>query len=412
MPHCQGHELLKILQISYVFPPELSIGDGITNVVYNLSKELVRQGHDVSVYASNALDLTGQKKIKSSKPRSVNGVRVHYLDYLIKYQTFFYTPRLVSLLNRTISSFDVVHIHDLRSFQGIATAFFAEKHGVPYVYHPHGSFLSSLPQSFVTRTSRILLDRIASTTRVRNAAKIIASNQDESDLFTSCLKIPKQKLTILPNGLDLDIFKIQPAKGHFRKSIGLKKTDRMILYLGRIHHTKGISLILRAFSHLKQYFDFECAKLVLVGPDGGYLGEAHELADSLGIIDSVKFAGFVSNEERHQALVDSDIFLTPSFTGFPITFLEACANGLPIVTTTLGEQLDWIDGNAGVVATPTPQNLASSMYKLLSNERLRIEMSQRCIEIVKSTFSLEAVVRKLVRIYKDVVNSGTQHDTK
>ena len=401
---------MKILQINYVFPPNLAIGDGITNVAYNLSKELVRQGHDVSVYTSNALDLAGCRKINSSKPQSVNGVKVHYLDYSFKFRTFFLTPKIVSLLNQTISSFDVVHIHDLRSFQGLAAAFFARKHGVPYVYQPHGSFLSNPPLNLVSRILRIIVDKSASTVNVRNASRILALNQDEFKLFATNLKIPKQKLAILPNGLDLDLFKVFPTPGKFREMLGLNSTDSMILYLGRIHYTKGISLLLRSFSYLRRNLDFKKAKLVIAGPDGGYLEEARKLAISLGITDSVIFPGFITNEERHQALIDADIFVTPAFTGFPITFLEACASGLPILTTTWGDNLEWLDGRTGIVAYPNSKDYALSMYKLLSNESLRMEMAQKCIDTVTTKYSLEAVTRKLVGFYRDVVNSQNQGD--
>ena len=48
---------MKILQICPIFPPsQLSFGSGVTSVVYHLCKELVRTGHEVTVYTSAALD--------------------------------------------------------------------------------------------------------------------------------------------------------------------------------------------------------------------------------------------------------------------------------------------------------------------------------------------------------------------
>lgn len=67
--------------------------------------------------------------------------------------------------------------------------------------------------------------------------------------------------------------------------------------------------------------------LVIAGPDDGYLAEAKSLCDSLSISDSVLFTGFISGEDKLKALVDSDVFITPSFLGFLVTFLEACATG-------------------------------------------------------------------------------------
>jgi glycosyltransferase involved in cell wall biosynthesis len=112
------------------------------------------------------------------------------------------------------------------------------------------------------------------------------------------------------------------------------------------------------------------------------------------------FTGFISNEDKLKALVDTEVFVTPSFYGFPMTFLEACAVGTPIVTTSLGDTLEWIDGNVGYVAQPTPSDLAEAIYKIIFDDELRRRFSKNCMEIVKSEFSIEKVVRSLELVYR------------
>ena len=51
---------MKILHVSYIFPPKPNVADGITQVVHRLTKTLAKKGNDVPVYASNALDLHGE----------------------------------------------------------------------------------------------------------------------------------------------------------------------------------------------------------------------------------------------------------------------------------------------------------------------------------------------------------------
>jgi glycosyltransferase involved in cell wall biosynthesis len=149
--------------------------------------------------------------------------------------------------------------------------------------------------------------------------------------------------------------------------------------------------------------NFKDSVLVIAGPDDGYLSEAKALAYTLGVSNSIKFTGFINNEDKLRALIDADVFVTPSFYGFPLTFLEACAVGTPIVTTSLGDTLEWIDKNVGYVTQPTPNDLAKAIYKIISDDELRRRFSKNGIEIVKSEFSIEKVVGRLEKVYEEVV---------
>ncbi|MDI6846757.1 MAG: glycosyltransferase family 4 protein [Candidatus Bathyarchaeia archaeon] len=108
--------------------------------------------------------------------------------------------------------------------------------------------------------------------------------------------------------------------------------------------------------------------------------------------------------DKMAALVDSDVFVTPSFYGFPMTFLEACAVGTPIITTTLRDHLPWIDGNVGCVTSPNLSEMAEAMYRIISNEELREKFSRNCKRFVKSEFSLEKAAEKLEQVYKEVAH--------
>jgi hypothetical protein len=48
---------MKILHIAYIYPPRVDVADGITRVIYDVSKEQVKRGHEVTVFALNILDL-------------------------------------------------------------------------------------------------------------------------------------------------------------------------------------------------------------------------------------------------------------------------------------------------------------------------------------------------------------------
>jgi glycosyltransferase involved in cell wall biosynthesis len=395
---------LRILHVSYIYPPELRIADGITNVLYNITKELAKRRHQVTVFASNLADLHNTVLLPTGH-FMVNGVSVFYFRSLWKYRTFTFTPSIINGL-KDLDDFDVIHIHDARSFQGICTYLWDKVKQVPYVFQPHGSFLSSttlaMSEPYNLRMLKLFLDKLVGGKIVKNASKIIALTKVEAEQYRS-MGVPKEKIVIIPNGIDLSEYTNLPPKGVFKRRFGIPKEKKIILYLGRIHKTKGIDLLIKAYAYLVNKMNFKDAVLVIAGPDDGYLNDAKALANLLGVYNSVMFTGFISSEDKLMALVDAEVFVTPSFYGFPMTFLEACAVGTPIVTTSLGDTLEWIDRNVGYVAQPTPQDLAEAIYRIISDDELHRRFSKNCIEIVKSEFSIEKVVERLEEVYEEVV---------
>jgi len=392
---------LRILHVAYIYPPELSVADGITNVVFNITKELTKRGHKVTVYTSNLCNLHGYELL-SSGHHLINGVDVFHFGSLLKYKTFIFTPSVVESLIRNTDRFDLIHIHDARSFQGISAYFLGKIKKVPYVYQPHSSYKTLLSEPISLKISKLVLDGLVSSRIFKNASKVIALSGVEAEQYKR-MGVSEEKIAVIPNGIDLSEYAVLPPKGSFKKKFGTPEDKKIILYLGRIHRTKGIDFLVRAYAHLTNEMNCKDAVLVIAGPDDGYLQEAKLLSTSLDVTDSVLFTGFISREDKLRALVDADIFVTPSFYGFPMTFLEACAVGTPIITTRKGDELEWIDGKVGYVTQPTPHDLAETIYRIISDDELREKLSRNCIKTVKSNFSIEKIVEKLEKAYKEVV---------
>jgi len=253
----------------------------------------------------------------------------------------------------------------------------------------------------IKKIARLTLDRSISWRIVKNALKVIALNQVEAEQYRD-MDVPEEKIAVIPNGIDLSEYTDLQPKGIFKKKFGIDDDKKIVLYLGRIHRTKSIDLLVKAYACLNKNTEFDDAVLVIAGPDDGYLVEVRSLVDSLGISKSVVFTGFISTTDKLNALVDASVFVTPSFHGFPMTFLEACATGTPIITTTLGDHLEWIDGNVGYVTFPNVSEMSEAMYRIIYDDELREKLSRNCKKIVKSEFSLEKVVNRLEQVYKEV----------
>ncbi|MHA1409166.1 MAG: glycosyltransferase family 4 protein [Candidatus Odinarchaeia archaeon] len=388
---------IKILHVTPTYAPAWSSG-GIARVSYTLCNKLSKKGYDIVVYTS---DIGVNKKNNAqNNPTYLNNVKVYYfkrlLNSLFKKINLKFTPGVLKHLNEK-NIFDIVHIHGNRTFQNILVYEYVKRYNIPYVVQAHGS----IPRVGACRKLKWFYDLLFGHKLLTNASKVIALNQTEAEQYRS-MGVQDEKIKIIPNGIDLTEYNDLPPRGSFKEKYNIPLENKVILYLGRIHQSKGIALLIKSFSLLMDRMKYGSTILVLIGPDDGYMDEAKSLVDSLGILDSVLFTGFVSAEDKRKALVDADIFVTPSFSGFPMTFLEACATGTPIITTTLGDNLEWIDGKTGYVVLPTSSDIADTVFKLLTDDDLRDKLSENCRDIVKSDFSLEKVIEKMNQVYEKV----------
>jgi len=384
-----------LLVIPYFYPAE-SFG-GSVKVAFNVGRELVKRGHEVVVYTSDANNRENRLNVKNAE---VEGMEVYYFRnismWFVKESNLFITPELSKKMKSDLKSFDVVHAHEYTTYQNIIVHRFARKHAVPYVLQVHGS----LPK--IGRKGRKwLFDVLFGRRLLRDTSKLIALSEVEAEQYRR-VGVPEEKIAIIPNGIDLSEYANLPPKGSFKKKFNIPENNRIILYLGRIHKTKRIDLLVKAYAHLAKSMKYDDALLVIAGPDDGYLAEIKSLSAHLNVSDSVLFTGFISSSDKLKALVDADVFVTPSFYGFPVTFLEAGVTGTPIVTTSLGDTLDWIEGRAGYVTSPTCHELAKAMHAIISNDDLRQEFSRNSRRITQSEFSLAKVVDRLEQVYREV----------
>ena len=93
----------------------------------------------------------------------------------------------------------------------------------------------------------------------------------------------------------------------------------------------------------------------------------------------------------------------PSFLGFPVTFLEACACGTPIITTNNGDTLDWIHGKVGYVVEYDKDQLRDAIYKVLSDEGLRKRFGEEGKKLMVKKFAWDNIVKEVENVYEGVI---------
>jgi len=120
------------------------------------------------------------------------------------------------------------------------------------------------------------------------------------------------------------------------------------------------------------------ATLVMAGPDGGTEGEAQQLAQNLGLNGSVRFAGFLDMTGKKREGEAADIFInTNRIDNMPVAIVEACAMGLPVVTTDVGGIRDLLtNGETGLlVPSDDDEAMVDAIRTLLDNPDLAGRLS-------------------------------------
>ena len=384
---------MKILQVTNFFKPSWESG-GPARVAYEISKKLVERGHEVTVYTTDGFKW--RIDVEKNKPADVDGIKTYYFRNLSSYLTRkmnlpipYYLPIVA---RRTLRDFDMIHIHEYRTVLAIVVHHYAKKYGIPYVLQPHGS----LPRIGKEGLKK-LYDWVWGYNILKDASKVIALTKTEAEQYRK-MGVDEDKIEIIPNGIDLSEYENLPEKGEFRKRYRIKDDEKIILYLGRIHKIKGPDLLARAFAELSR--KIEDVKLVIVGPDDGFLSTLKTQIEDLKVEDKILFTGPLYEKDKLKAYVDADVYVLPSvYETFPVAVLEACACGTPVIVTDGCGIAEIVEGKAGYVVEYDKDQLRDVIIEVLSDEGLRRRFEEEGRSLVRKEFEWDIVVKRIEKIY-------------
>jgi glycosyltransferase involved in cell wall biosynthesis len=380
---------MRILQVVPFFSPKFG---GSIAVPYQLSRELAINGHDVTILTSDyGFDAAYANDIKKS------GVLVIPFKTIINWGFFIYSPDIRPWLNENIQNFDIIHMHNYRSYQNIIVASFARKNKIEYLLQAHGSVLPI----FQKQTLKKMFDLLWGIELLKNAKKVIAVSKNEREQYLQ-MGIPQEKIVIIPNGLDLAPFEILPKKGIFKKKNNISPEYRIILYLGRLHKSKGIEFLIDAYANLVK--QVKNTKLVIVGPDEGNLDSLKQKVKLLKLEENILFTGPLYQNNKNEALVDASVLVYPSSIEiFGLVPFEALLCDIPVIVAESCGCGDIIQENrSGYLVPYGDDNKLSSQLKLIiENPADSQKMIQNGKNYIKEFLTWARIRRQFENVYTD-----------
>jgi rhamnosyl/mannosyltransferase len=170
-----------------------------------------------------------------------------------------------------------------------------------------------------------------------------------------------------------------------------------LLFVGRLVYYKGIDVLLKALSLATE------ANLLIVG-DGPERPRLEALSVQLGLDSRAQFVGSLPDAELVKALAGADVFVLPSVSraeAFGLAMVEAMANGLPAISTTLGTGTDWVnlDGVSGIVVRPGDATALAEAIGRVRDPALRARLGTGAFERAQKMFSFDVHLDALEAAY-------------
>ncbi len=286
-----------------------------------------------------------------------------------------YSPLQILAIRAALRSFDLVHAHLFPTFLWVALAVLSLP-GKPAVYTEHSTTnRRRRPGPFK------LLDRLA----YGRYARVVCISQGVKQTLSGHLARIEQKAVVIHNGIDLARFSAEPDPRPASASSSL------VVCVANLLSGKGQEVLLRAIPLLPAD-----AQVALAGR-GPLEGRLRELARGLGILERVRFLGYV--EEISSVYRAARICVIPSsWEGFGMAAVEAMASGVPVVASRV-PGLAEVVGEAGLLfEAGNPADLAGKISALWSSPELWARQRGKGIQRARE-FSIDRMAEGHSRLY-------------
>lgn len=261
------------------------------------------------------------------------GAKKHYEFSPVFEADFSYSLKIKKIIED--EKIDVLHSHELLT-GSLATFGGWLARCDKRIYHVHTSFTQWRYSSFKKYFALFINTIVNFIVGNFFATDVIALTESVKRIRTRKEFINPKKIRVIPNGIQLELFKSNKAEGQeYRQRLGILEGDFVIGNIARFTEEKGHSVLIDAFDLLLKADKKFNYHLVLAGT--GILQNDMQLkVQELGIQDKVHFVGSFSDSDKSIILSSFDCFVFPSFAeGFGIALVEAMAIGVPIIASNL-----------------------------------------------------------------------------
>jgi glycosyltransferase involved in cell wall biosynthesis len=381
---------MRILHISPYYYP--SVG-GVERFCEEIANRTYRLGNEVHVLTQT---VDGQQD-----EEEIRGIKIHRIKPVMQYSKALITPNIREKI-RDISP-DIVHI------QGPAPGMvdFIRKDNKTKILmtcHNDLSLDHSLAYKILSAAYRTIVFRKI----IQKIDKLIILSEafrSQSRFSKVIASVPEYKLTIIPNGVDVEQFSLgNNSKNEYKDYLSVNSRF-FAIFVGSmepLHAYKGVEYLLHAISKTR---DLDITFGVI--GEGQLKQKYMKIARSLGILDRVSFPGKIDDKMLVSYYRAADLFILPSLSVevMPTVMLEAMACGTPIIAArTPGPTAMITEGyNGYLVNTADSEDLAKTIKKAVFNQTKLREMQINARIEAEEKYSWKVILEQYIRLYSSML---------
>ncbi len=384
---------MKILMLTWEYPPRI-VG-GIAKVVYDLSKRLIKDGHEVTVVTYKEGDVPYYENDKGVEVYRVDNYMINpnnFIDWIMQLN-FNLVAKSSEIMNKK-GKFDVIHAHDWLVANAAKTL--KASYNIPIVATIHATEsgrnggIRDEQQRYINDTEWML---------TYEASEVIVNSSYMKNEVQRLFGLPFEKINVIPNGINLNIYNGIERNYEFRRKYA-RDNEKIIMCAGRLVYEKGFQYLIDAAPKiLSRYND---AKFIIAGK-GGMLNELKAKADYLGISDKVYFTGQLTPKELYTMYRCADIAVFPStYEPFGLVAIEGMYAGTPIVVSDIGGLNEIVEhGVTGMKSYAGNANsIADSILALLFDYQLAYNIAKNGKAKVRETYNWTKIAQDTHFIYQ------------
>lgn len=238
--------------------------------------------------------------------------------------------------------------------------------------------------------------------------RIVSVTDKLKDELVKLYSVPAEKITVINNGANTDIFKPLDKK-HVRDRLKLDNSKKYICFVGNLAAWQGVEFLVYSAPYILE----KCpdVRFLVVG-DGAMKDKLLDIASEIGVSDKFTFTGRIPYEDVPLYINAADVCVAPfikdrnSKIGLSaLKTYEYLACGKPIVASNIPGVKELIDLSGGGISVPSedPRELANSVVKLISDQKMRDTMGEQGRKYVIENHSWDGVARKILDICHEII---------
>ncbi|MCX7678507.1 MAG: glycosyltransferase family 4 protein, partial [Spirochaetes bacterium] len=327
---------------------------------------------------------------------------MNFLDYMLTRFHIFpemetFSIRAFNLLSKLLKARTYDIIHDV---QCLAWGLLPMKgFGIPIISTVHHPLTRDREADFIRDSSfweyatTILFYPLTMQKVVINRLdRIITSSREGVEELHKAFSLSKEKISIVYNGLDVDVF----------RNSGKKREENSLLFVGNTEDfKKGIKYLLEMLALLPRN-----VRLTIVDEGPPKKMSAFDYAKRLGVAERIEFTGKVALETLVNLYCTKTIVVISSLhEGFGLPAAEGMACETAVVSTDSGALKEVIaNWETGIlVPAKNPRAMADAVMKLLENKKLREKMGKAGRKRAVELFSWQSAAKNTLTVYEDVI---------